>query len=135
MLVMVLNTFTACSKKENTAAATSTTSSIILQGQWRITYFNNSGADSSAAYNGFKLLFTSGGSVAAFNDLFAVNGSWNTYNNDSRDNLFLHFPTTLLLISALNDDWHIVEKTSVKIRMQDVTAAGGQTHYLTIEKI
>jgi hypothetical protein len=134
MLILLTTVFSACSKKEDTASVSTPTSSLLVQGQWRVTYFNNNGGDSTAAYSSFAFIFTAGGSVAAFNNFFAINGTWSTYNDDSRNNLLLNFPLILSQISALNDDWHIIEKTSTKLRMQDVTAGGGMTHYLTLEK-
>jgi hypothetical protein len=34
----------------------------------------------------------------------------------------------------LNDDWHIIEETSTKIRLQDVSGGSGGTDLLTFEK-
>ncbi len=133
LLLFLFSAISSCSKKDNTPAIAST-SSILVTTNWRITYFTENGADSTAHYNNIRLTFTAGGAVAISNDILAVNGTWSTYNDDSRDNLLLNFGSSVQLFSALNNDWHIVEKTSTKIRMQDVSGGGSATDYLTIEK-
>ena len=132
-LILLITLFAACSKKEDTVIDTST-SSILIQSNWRISYFSTNGNDSSIYYNNIKLTFTAGGAVAAANDILAVNGTWSTYNNDSRNNLLLNFGNTVAFIAELNHDWHIIEKTSVKLRMEDVSGGAGSTDYLTIER-
>ena len=134
MLSLALIIFSSCAKTDTTAAAPTTTSGIIVQSNWTLTYFSDNGNDHTADYNGFKFLFSAGGSVAAYNTLLSVNGAWSTYNDDSRDNLLLTFPNTLAVIAALNHDWHIIEKTTVKLRMQDLSGGPGVTSYLTLEK-
>jgi hypothetical protein len=132
--VLLLTVFSACSKKDNTVAVPATTSSIIVQGTWRVTYFNDNGTNGTANYNGFAFSFTAAGMVTAANSLLSINGTWSSYNDDSQNKLFLNFPSTLSTIAALDHNWHITGKTSIKLVMEDISGAGGGTAFLTIEK-
>ena len=37
-------------------------------------------------------------------------------------------------LSSLNDDWHILEQTAKKIKLEDVSGGNGGTDYLTFEQ-
>jgi hypothetical protein len=134
MLSFALVIFSSCAKTDTTVSSPASTSSIIVQSNWRVTYFSDNGTDHTSDYDGFTFLFNAGGSVAAYNPLLSVNGTWSSYNDDSRDNLLLNFPNTLAVIAALNHDWHIIEKTNTKLRMQSLSGGPGVTSYLTLEK-
>ena len=129
-------TFSSCSKDSTTTAGTSiATSALLVQATWKVTYFNESGTDGTANYNGYVFTFVSGGSVSIVNGSIVYNGSWTTHNDDSQNKLYMNFSVTTSPISELEKDWHIVEKTSTKLRMEDVSVGAGGTDYLTIEKI
>ena len=132
VLLMMLCGLGSCSKS-NDSTAIIPTSSIITVGNWKITYFVDNGSDHTSNYAGLKLIFISNGTVTSSNDLFSVNGTWVASLN-TEDKLLLNFNTGLQM-EQLNHDWHILEKTSIKLRMEDVSGGGGGTRYLTIEKI
>ncbi len=134
LLVSLSPLFHSCSKSDSGPATSTSTSSILLQSNWRVTYFNDNGPDNTANYSDFKFTFVTGGSVTAANNLFSIPGTWSTYLDDSQNKLLLNFTNTLAEITALNHDWHIVEKTSVKLRMEDESGGAGGTDYLTLEK-
>ena len=46
----------------------------------------------------------------------------------------MNFGVTTSPIAELEKDWHIVEKTSTKLRMEDVSGGAGGTDYLTLER-
>ncbi len=138
MMALLVTGFTSCSKDNTTSAGTNgigtVTSTTIVQGNWKVTYFSDNGTDRTADFNGFKFSFIAGGTVAASNTLLAVNGTWSSYGDDSQEKLVLPFPNSLSF-AKLNNDWHIVEKTAIKLRMEDISGGSGGTDYLTIEKI
>lgn len=130
-------TFTSCSKDNTTTTigTSITTSALLVQGTWRVTYFYGSGTDGTANYNGYIFTFVNGGSVSIINGSIVYNGSWTTHNDDSQNKLYMNFGVTTSPIVDLAKDWHIVEKTSAKLRMEDVSGGAGGTNYLTIEKL
>jgi hypothetical protein len=136
ILALVLVGITSCSKDSTTTSATTTATSIILeQGSWKVTYFVGSGTDGTANYNGYVFTFVGGGSVSVINGGIVYNGSWTTHNDDSQNKLFMDFGVTTSPFAELKKDWQIIEKTSIKLRMQDVSGGAGGTSYLTLERI
>ncbi len=133
---MVLGSFTSCTKDSTSSTSTAiATSTVLLQGSWKITYFNDSGTDKTTSFSGYIFTFVTGGSMSALNGSVVYNGSWTTHNDDSENKLFLDFGATPPPLDGLKHDWQIIEKTSVKIRLQDVSGGAGATDYLTFEKI
>lgn len=138
LLFLFSTAFVSCTKDNNMSSggsSTTATSTIITQGTWKVTYFNDSGTDETGNYTGYMFTFVSGGSAGAILGSIVTNGIWNSYNDNSDNKLYLSFGSTPPL-SKLKADWHIVEKTSIKIRMEDTSGGGnGTTDYLTLEKI
>jgi len=137
LMVSLATGFTACTKDDTPGSGSTTstsTSAIIVQGNWKVTYFINNGTDKTSSFAGFSFKFIAGGTVAASNSLLAVNGTWSSYNDDSQNKLLLNFPNSLSF-ADLNKDWHITEKTSARLVMENISGGGGAASYLTIEKI
>ena len=123
-------------KKNDTSSNSNTlqTSAVVTQGTWKITLYNDSGTDETANYTGYTFSFISGGSASAIFGSVVTNGTWNSYNDDSQNKLYLNFGGTAPL-AKLKVDWHIIEKTTLKIRLEDVSGGGGGTDYLTFERL
>ena len=123
-------------KKNDTPSNSNTvqTSTVITQGTWKITYYNDSGTDETANYTGYTFSFISGGSASAIFGSLVTNGTWNSYNDDSQNKLYLNFGGTAPL-SKLKTDWHIIEKATLKIRLEDTSGGGSGTDYLTFERL
>jgi hypothetical protein len=62
-----------------------------------------------------------------------VPGTWSTGSDDSQKKLYLTFNSPPDF-NELSDDWHILEETSTKIRLEDVSGGNGGTDLLTFEK-
>lgn len=124
----------SCSKSDDVVTGPTTTSGIVAQGNWKVSYVTDNGVDHTSDFDAFKVQFASGGTVSASNDLLTINGTWNSYNDDSQNKLLLNFSTTTLSFFAyLNEDWHILERTSTLFRLEHVSGGGGGTDYLTIQ--
>ena len=135
ILALVLAGITSCSKDSSTSVGTTiATSTLLVQGTWKVTYFNDSGTNGTANYNGYIFTFVNGGSVGIINGSIVYNGTWTTHNDDSQNKLYMNFGVTTSPIAELEKDWHIVEKTSTKLRMEDVSGGAGGTDYLTLER-
>jgi len=126
--------FISCKKNDTATSNTLPTSTVVTQGTWKVTYYNNSGANETTNYTGYSFIFVSGGSVSAISGSLVTNGTWNSYNDDSQNKLYINLGSTPPL-SKLKADWHIIEKTSVLIRLEDVSGGSSATDYLTFEKI
>ncbi len=126
---------TSC-KKNETSASTITTSNVtttVSTGTWRVTYYWDTNQDETANFSGFNFTFGPSNLVSASNSLFTINGTWSTANDNSKVKLILAFTTNANFIE-ISDDWHVIERTDTKIRLQDVSGGNGGTDYLTFEK-
>jgi len=126
---------TSC-KKDEPSTSTITTSNVtttVSAGTWRVTYYWDTNRDETANFNGFNFTFGTSNLVSASNSLLTINGTWSIANDDSKVKLILAFTTSANFIE-ISDDWHVIERTDTKIRLQDVSGGNGGTDYLTFEK-
>lgn len=128
----------ACKKSNDDNPSSITTAAVnstVTAGTWRVTYFSDNGTDETSNFSGFNFTFSTTGSVAAANSLFAVNGTWTTAVDDSKVKLTMNFPApSVTAFLELNEDWHVTARTDTKVTMQHVSSGGGGTDFLTIEK-
>jgi hypothetical protein len=123
---------TSCEKDDNPNAGSTNITNIINQGNWRITLYNDSGTDELYHFTGYTFTF-SNGTITAVRNTTTVTGTYSTLFDDSKNKFLLNFGSTVPF-DELNDDWHIIEETSTKIRLQDVSGGNGGTDLLTFEK-
>ncbi len=123
-------------KKDNDSSSTTTTqlAATVSTGSWRITYYWDSNHEETSNFSNYSFVFNSNGTVTASKAASTVTGNWSTRNDDSKVKLVLSFsaPADFLEIS---DDWHTIERTDTKIRLQDISGGNGGTDYLTFERI
>ena len=139
MLVLLLvfaTTFLSCKKDDNNNPANitvATVNSTVVSGNWRITYFWDTDHDETAHFTGYNFTFTSGGIITAVNGAITVTGSWTTGTDNSTVKFIIDFATPPDF-EDLNEDWHVIERTDSRIKLQHVSGGNGGTDYLTFEK-
>ncbi len=126
---------TSCKKDEPSTSniTTSNVTTTVSAGTWRVTYYWDTNRDETANFNGFNFTFGTSNLVSASNSLLTINGTWSIANDDSKVKLILAFTTRANFIE-ISDNWHVIERTDTKIRLQDVSGGNGGTDYLTFEK-
>ena len=126
---------TSCKKDEPSTPniTTSNVTTTVSAGTWRVTYYWDTNRDETANFNGFNFTFGTSNLVSASNSLLTINGTWAIANDDSKIKLILAFTTNANFIE-ISDDWHVIERTDTKIRLQDISGGNGGTDYLTVEK-
>lgn len=124
--------FIACTKSNNSSNASSNVSTIVTQGNWRITLYNDSGTDELYHFNGYTFEFNNG-TVKATKSGTTITGTYSTGVDDSKNKMYLDFGS-ITPFDELNDDWHILEESNTKIRLQDVSGGNGGTDLLTFER-
>ncbi len=132
---MLLYSLTAC-RHDNPIPNTidpATVNSTITSGTWRVTLYNDSGQDETANFTGYIFSFLSGNVVTAVKAGQPVTGTWSTQPDDSHTKLVLNFTTPADFVD-ISDDWHVIERTDTKIRLEDISGGSGGTDYLTFEK-
>ena len=131
LLVLVFN---SCDKTDNSQDPSgSTATEIVKLGTWKITFFNDSGNDETSHFSGYSFTFNADGSVKAVKNTSTVTGTWNTGTDDSQNKFNLDFGSTTPF-DELNEDWDILEKSALKIRLQHISGGNGGTDLLTFEK-
>ena len=126
--------FFSCKKDDNNPSiSTSNVTSTVSTGNWRITYYWDTDHDETNNFIGYSFVFNTNGTVTATKAANTITGTWTTRNDDSKIKLVLSFSSPADFIE-ISDDWHTIERTDSKIKLQDVSGGNGGTDYLTFEK-
>ena len=135
LLVSTILLALSCSKDDNSTAAISptTVTNTLVSGSWRITYYWDTDHDETTSFSGYSFTFSAGNILTATKTGSTVNGTWTTGTDDSKTKLMLDFSAPASFIE-ISDDWHVIERTDTRIKLQDVSGGGGGTDYLTFEK-
>ncbi len=137
LLIVTVSLF-SCKKDDNTSnSSTITTINLAATastGTWRITYYYDTDHEETSNFAGYAFTFAGGNVLTATKaGSPTVTGTWTTGTDDSKVKLILSF-TTPASFSELSDDWHVIERTDTRIKMQDVSGGNGGTDFLTFEK-
>ena len=134
-VALLFSLLISCSRSDDSSSSISTTAvtNTVVSGTWRITYYWDTDHEETSNYNNYSFTFASGGAITASKTGSTVTGSWNTMLDDSKTKLVLSFSIPASFVE-LSDDWHVIERTDSKIRLQDVSGGNGGTDYLTFEK-
>ena len=107
----------------------------VVQGDWIISSYVDSGTDETSDYDDFTFTFTPDGVVSASSSTEMLTGAWNvehddSSNDDSPDNdvdftLFFGVADSHAF-DDLNDDWYVVSYTSTMISLRDVSGGSGE---------
>lgn len=138
-----------CEKSEDdtmsnnlSAAQIAELNGIAVSGTWTITYYFDTDKEETDHFNGYTFTFNSDGTLVATNGTTTANGTWSITDSDSSDddsnddsdvdfNISFSSPVDF---EDLTDDWDIVEYTSVRIELIDVSGGNGGTDKLVFEK-
>ena len=108
-------------------------SEAVKSGTWRITYFWDTDKEETNHYLGYSFTFAQNGDLTATNGSNTYTGSWSTGTDDSQVKLIINFSAPEDFVE-ISDDWHVVEQSASKIRLEDVSGGNGGTDLLTFEK-
>lgn len=124
---------------DNSPADSAQVEQTVTTGNWRVTYFNDSGDDETYHFTDFDFFFDDNGTLTATRANTTYTGTWSvTGSNSSDDNpSHVHFNIFFNLTNAfeeLNEDWRIVSRTDNRIELIHVSGGNGGTDYLTFER-
>lgn len=121
--------------KKNSDSTTSNSLQTNIQSSiWKITNYNNNGADQTSDFNGYSFTFKSGNLISATYSNGSANGSWSIGTDDSKQKLIISFPNSSPL-DELNEDWEVLAQNSSIIQLKHVSGGNGGIQLLTFEKI
>jgi len=136
VIVLFFLSTLSCTKEENTNLPENPieVANTMINGDWKITYFWDSDHDETQHFTGYAFSFKNSGTLTASNGMNTVNGTWSTGNDDNQVKMMINFASPPEF-EELSDDWHVLESTRNKIRLEDVSGGNGGTDYLTFEKL
>src|SRR6478672_9823100 len=144
--IFMLSTASMCSSDDssddnnNNNGNASTITSSMMQGTWRVTLFNEDGTNHTNDFSNYNFTFGASNVLTATNGSATQTGFWSVTSDDSNDdNEGGDVDLNIIFISPANfsdliEDWHILERTSDRIRLQHVSGGNGGTDVLTFEK-
>jgi len=132
MLAFTLIALAACETEDNSAAPD--TGTIVKNGKWKITLYNDSGKDETSTFTGYEFSFLELGTLKAVKSKTTVEGIWSSGTDDSQKKLIIDFGSKAPF-DELNDDWHIMNETSTMMQLEDVSGGSGEIDLLTFEKV
>jgi uncharacterized protein YxeA len=137
-LLFITSGLSSCKKKNNDSdnpiTAPTSYSSDIQQGDWRITNYNEKGKDETNDFKNYTLKFNENGTVTVVYNNQTFYGTWKIVLDSKKTKFYLNFGL-LKPFEELNEDWLILEKTNIIIRLEHRSGGNGGVSYLTFEKI
>ena len=129
-VILLFVCFVASSCSKDTEAPS--TKSIIQNGKWRITDYNDNGANKTSLYTGYEFTFLPNGTVTAVKGNISANGSWSTGPNEDTNRLTLNFSSVAL--NELNKEWIFATKAYSVVKLENISNTTG-TDSFVLEKI
>jgi hypothetical protein len=119
-LILCSSLLTACQKQNDN----NTTNVDLTAGTWRVSYYWDE-KDETSDFASYNFMFLSNGTFMAHTSSgAAITGTW----SQTSTKLIINFTDPLL--SELNDDWMITEKTSTSLKLKDDNPAqDDQLHF------
>lgn len=125
----------ACSDDDdNSTPSTSDVVDTVTQGTWRITSFVDDGIDHTNDFTDYEFTFDETGVLMAISPDNTVSGDWSVTPDDDSGpdfNIFFAAPPSF---EELSEDWDIIQRTNLKIKLRD-DSSDGSIDTLTFEKI
>lgn len=110
VIIFTILLSSSCSKKDDVTVTNSTPA---ITGTYRISFYWDK-KDETSNFSGYNFAFNSGGQATATKGGTTVKGTW----SETSTKFIVDFGTDAVL-SDLNDDWQIVEKTATSIKLKD----------------
>lgn len=134
---------TSCSSDDDSSSSNINVADVIntvSSGNWRVSSYIDSGDDETANFTNYNFTFGGSNVLTATNGTNTYTGVWTVTNDDSDDDnpssdvdFNISFPDPANF-AELSDDWDVLERTSTRVRLVDVSGGDGDTDYLTFVK-
>lgn len=134
VLVAILSTASMCEDDDNSEDRRNKAIETTLgQGTWEVAYFFDK-TDETSDFEGYTFLFNDNNVARATKNSLSVQGSWDTENSSDGDTkLYLDFGSNGPL-DELNEDWVVVESSTLKVTLEHVSGGNGDTDSLILER-
>lgn len=126
-----------CTKDDKTVAQGITASevnSIIIEGTWNVTFYNEAGADNTSNFSGAIFDFNPEGTLLV-TGTFDKDGSWNSTADSGLVKITIAFPDeTKGAFASISKDWFVLNAANSKIELKHVSSEDESISLLTIEQ-
>lgn len=106
-------------------------SSIITQGTWYISYFDNEGTIETPLYSGYTFTFNTDGTTTAQSST-VIAGTWSNYMDSGVEKLDLLY--TGVTLDEIGEDWEVLSYTATSIQLVDISGGSTDIKYLNFTK-
>lgn len=133
-LVLVTLVFAASCKKQTINKIENS----IVEGEWKVTLFQEDGNNETSDYSGYRFKFDSDGTVTVQPGMLTVTyfGTWKTEKDSDHVDFILNFTSPIPdNLEELSDDWEVLSESKTKLELEDVSGGDGSIDKLTFEKI
>jgi hypothetical protein len=137
VLISLITVLFSCKKDNDSndnSLSTTNVNSTVTAGTWRVTYYWDTDHEETNNYANYAFTFGANSVLTASKTGTTFTGTWATGTVDSKVKLIVNFTSPASFVE-ISDDWHVIERTDTKIKMQDVSGGNGGTDLLTFEKM
>ena len=106
----------------------------VIEGQWIVANYNDSGVDETNDYNDFVFDFNVDGTVITTNGTDTVSGTWSAIIDSGQLKLVLDFGV-VIPFDEFNDDWDVMNFVADRVALRDISGGSGETDILVFEKL
>lgn len=136
LTIAAMAAISSCTKDDNNSNNNITASNVsatVASGTWRVTYYWDTDHEETSNFSGYSFTFAGGNVLTAVSGGTTVTGTWQTGTDNSTVKLIISFASPANF-AEISEDWHVLERTDTKIRLQHISGGSGGTDYLTFEK-
>lgn len=140
ILAMIGLSNASCSEDDDSSAAPGITAAqvntLIVDGNWRVTLYDESGVNQTSDYSGYSFDFNADGSVVATSGGTIKTGTWTTTPDSGSIKMPILFPLeTDGPFESISEDWRVLTVNNTKLELEHISGGDGSIDLLTFEKI
>lgn len=125
--------FASCKKEDNSTSNNSSGStsitSIMTSGAWRVSYYHVGGDDHSTDFSGYTFTFGSSGSMTAVNSAGTTTGSWS--RDDSKNEIHFSIGSSAPL-DEISGGWTPISISSTQMIYKDDGNSNEELRFMKI---
>lgn len=135
LLLFMLNVASMCSSDDDTnTPSTSTITSNVTSGTWRVTFFKEDNSDQTSHFTGYNFTINNNGTILATNGSVTKNGTWSTYTDSGNTKFEIVFSDIDGPFEEITEDWSVLTSTTTKLELKHISGGDGSIDFVTFEK-
>ena len=124
VIALLVSHFFSCSNNDGDTGPANELETILKEGTWKVTKYNENGVDRIAMFENYKFTFSSGSAVTATKDSTSpTTGFWTPSTSSGSYTLYLDFAKTPSF-SRLNDTWRNTSLSASQLKFRRVLFTG-----------